>query len=88
MDISKIKNIRLSIIKEIELLASKVPNAISLAQGIPSFETPEVIKNFAKRAIDNNLVSKYSLCPGLPELREIISEKLKKDNMIYGPSTE
>ena len=88
MNFTKTKNIKLSIIKEMELLASKVPGAVSLAQGIPSFETPESIKNFVKKAMDSNLVSKYSLCPGLSELREIISERLKKDSMDYNFDTE
>lgn len=83
MDFLKTKNIKLSIIKEMELLAAKVPGAVSLAQGIPSFETPESIKNFAKKALDYNLASKYSLCTGLPQLREIISEKLKREKMDY-----
>lgn len=88
MNFSKTKNIRLSIIKEMELLAAKVPGAVSLAQGIPSFETPNSIKNFAKRALDNDLVSKYSLCSGVPELREIISEKLRQDRMDYSFDNE
>lgn len=83
MDFTKTNDINLSIIKEMELLASKVPGAVSLAQAIPSFETPNAVKNFAKRAMDHNLVSKYSLCSGLPQLREIISEKLKKEGMFY-----
>ncbi len=83
MDFLKTKNIKLSIIKEMELLAAKVPGVVSLAQGIPSFETPESIKNFAKKALDYNLASKYSLCTGLPQLREIISEKLKREKMDY-----
>jgi len=88
VNFTKTKDIKLSIIKEMELKAAKVPGAVSLAQGIPSFETPESIKNFVKRAMDNNLVSKYSLCPGLPELREIISERLKSDRMEYDFDTE
>lgn len=83
MGFSKTQNINLSVIKEMELLASRVPGAVSLAQGIPSFETPDSIKNFVKRAMDYNLVSKYSLCTGLPELREVISEKLKEEGMDY-----
>ena len=35
---------KLSPIKEIELAASRIPGVVSLAQGIPSFDTPEPIK--------------------------------------------
>lgn len=88
MEITKTKDIKLSVIKEMEILASRFPDAISLAQGIPSFDTPEVIKNFAIKAINKNLVSKYSLCPGLPELREVVSRVLIKDNMHYSAEKE
>ncbi len=77
------KNIKLSTIKEIELKASKYPDAISLAQGIPDFDTPEFIKRRVERALKRGVVAKYSLSPGLPELRELIEESLEQENMYY-----
>jgi aspartate/methionine/tyrosine aminotransferase len=77
------KNLRLSIIKQIELKASKYPDAISLAQGVPSFDTPECIKRRVELALKRGVVSKYSLSPGLPELRELIEIQLAKENMFY-----
>jgi len=77
------KNLRLSIIKQIELRASKYPDAISLAQGIPSFDTPECIKRRVERALKKGVVAKYSLSPGLPELRELIEIQLEQENMFY-----
>lgn len=75
--------LELSPIKEMELRASKIPGVISLAQGIPSFETADIIKEKAISAILENKTSKYSLTPGLPQLREIVEEKLARDGMYY-----
>jgi len=77
------KNLRLSIIKQIEQRASVYPDAISLAQGIPSFDTPECIKRRVENALKRGVVSKYSLSYGLPELRELIEQSLARENMFY-----
>lgn len=77
------KNLRLSVIKQIEIKAAKFPDSISLAQGIPSFDTPEGIKRRAERALKKGVVAKYSLSPGLPELRELIELQLQRENMYY-----
>ncbi len=77
------KNINLSAIKQIELKASEYPDAISLAQGIPDFDTPEFIKRRVERALKRGVVAKYSLSPGLPELRELIEESLEEEGMYY-----
>ena len=63
--------------------ASKFPDVISLAQGVPSFDTPSGIKRRVELALRNGVVSKYSLSPGLSELRELIEVKLAEDNMFY-----
>ena len=57
-------------------------NVIALSLGEPDFDTPEFIKESAKNAIDNNY-SHYTPVPGLLELREAISKKLKRDNKLY-----
>lgn len=80
---SKTQKINLSPIKQIELLASKIPDVVSLAQGIPSFDTPEVVKKAAIKALNKGRVAKYSLTPGIPELRETIEQKLAEDHMFY-----
>lgn len=84
----KLKNVRLSPIKKIELEASKIPDAVSLAQGIPSFDTPKVIKDEVIEKILEGKVAKYSLTNGLPELRELVSQKLRDKNMYYDFDTE
>ncbi len=77
------QKINLSPIKQIELAASKIPDVISLAQGIPSFDTPEVIKRATIKALNAGLVAKYSLTYGLPDLRETVEEKLAQEGMYY-----
>lgn len=66
-----------------ELLASQVPDVVSLAQGIPSFDTPEIIKKAAMKALNRGVAAKYSLTYGLPELREAIEQKLAEEKMYY-----
>lgn len=78
----------LSPIKAMELAASKIPGSISLAQGIPSFRTPDVIKQFVHEKIDQGLCDKYSLTLGLAELREEIALALQKEGLGYDPESE
>ena len=80
---NRVKNLQLSVIKQMEIRAAKYPDVISLAQGIPSFDTPACIKRRVERALKNGVVAKYSLSPGLPELREMVEFSLAKENMYY-----
>ena len=67
-------------------LKAKGHNVIALSLGEPDFDTPDFIKNSAKKAIDNNY-SHYTPVPGLEELREAIAFKLKRDNNLdYSPN--
>jgi len=54
-------------------------DVISLSLGEPDFDTPEFIKEAAKKAIDDNF-SHYTPVPGMGELRNAISNKFKRDN--------
>jgi aminotransferase len=76
-------DINLSPIKDMELRASRIPGVVSLAQGVPSFDTPDSIKRAAIEAIEKGKVAKYSLAPGLLELREVITQKLELENKYY-----
>lgn len=80
--------IELSPIKAVELRASRLADVVSLAQGIPSFDTPEPIKRYVVGKIDEGACAKYSLTPGLPQLRELISESLLRSGMHYDPDGE
>jgi len=52
---------------------------VDFTVGEPDFPTPQNIKNAAITAINKNL-AKYTLIPGLVELRQAIIKKLKNDN--------
>ena len=54
-------------------------DVINMSVGEPDFNTPDHIKEAAKKAIDENY-SRYSPVPGYIELRKAIAEKLKKEN--------
>ena len=54
-------------------------DVINMSVGEPDFNTPDHIKNAAKKAIDDNF-SRYSPVPGYLDLREAIAEKLKNEN--------
>lgn len=59
---------------------------ISLSLGEPDFNTPDFIKEAAKKAIDENY-STYTPVDGYVELKEAICRKFKRDNNLdYKPS--
>ncbi len=61
-------------------------DVINLSVGEPDFNTPEHIKEAAKKAIENNF-SFYSPVPGYPALRNAIVAKLKNENGLdYTPA--
>ncbi|HRH02603.1 MAG TPA: pyridoxal phosphate-dependent aminotransferase [Bacteroidia bacterium] len=66
-------------------LQAKGIDVISLSIGEPDFDTPDFIKEAAKKAIDNNF-SHYTPVPGYLDLREAICTKFKRDNgLTYSP---
>lgn len=59
-------------------------DVINMSVGEPDFNTPDHIKEAAKKAIDENY-SRYSPVPGYPDLRKAIVAKLKNENGLeYG----
>lgn len=54
-------------------------DVINMSVGEPDFNTPDHIKEAAKKAIDENY-SRYSPVPGYPDLRKAIAAKLKNEN--------
>jgi aspartate aminotransferase len=66
-------------------LKAKGLDIISLSLGEPDFNTPDYIKEAAKKAIDENY-TKYPPVAGYADLREAISKKFKEENGIsYAP---
>ena len=56
-------------------------DVINMSVGEPDFNTPDAIKEAAKKAIDENY-SRYSPVPGYPDLRKAIVAKLKNENQL------
>lgn len=70
--------------KSAELKAAGI-DVINMSVGEPDFDTPDFIKDAAKKAIDDNF-SRYSPVPGYLSLRKAVCEKLKRDNNLdYTP---
>lgn len=68
-------------------LAREGKSIISLSAGEPDFKTPAHICNAAIDAITEGFHG-YTMNTGMPELREAISEKLKRENHIDIPPSQ
>ena len=69
-------------------LAEQIPGVINLGIGQPDFDTPEFIRDAAKRALDEGY-TRYPPAKGFPDLREAIAEKLHRENRIIAdPASE
>ena len=61
-------------------------DVLSFSAGEPDFGTPRVIKDAAIAAIEDNF-TRYTAVDGIPELKNAIITKLKRDNgLTYTPS--
>ena len=61
-------------------------DVINMSVGEPDFNTPGHIKDAAKRAVDENY-SRYSPVPGYLDLRQAVSDKLRRENQLdYSPA--
>lgn len=66
-------------------LQSEGKDVLSFSAGEPDFDTPQVIKEEAIRALNSGF-TKYTSVAGIPELLNAISQKLKRDNNLdYDP---
>ena len=62
-------------------------DVINMSVGEPDFNTPDHIKEAAKKAVDDNW-SRYSPVPGYVDLREAIVAKLKNENNLSYTTAE
>ena len=76
------KNYPASGIRKMFDLAEKYDDVIKLTVGEPNFDTPENIKEAAKKAIDDGFTH-YNPNAGLKDLREAVSNKYKKYSEDY-----
>ena len=61
-------------------------DVIGLGAGEPDFDTPDNVKAAAKAAIDRG-ETKYTAVDGIPELKQAIAEKFRRDNGLdYAPA--
>lgn len=75
----------LAITSKAKKLKSEGFDIVNLAAGEPDFDTPDFVKEAGIEAIKSGF-TKYTPTTGIPELKNLISEKLKKDNRLeYGP---
>jgi aminotransferase len=86
----RVAQITVSAIKQMPLLASKVEGCVSLGQGIPSFATPPFIRQAVIEGLrKNDTIGKYSLQPGIPELKIEIAKRLQRTKGIpVNPETD
>ena len=67
--------------KKARELMAKGLDVINLSFGEPDFQTPQYIKDAAKQALDDGYTF-YTPVPGIPELRQAICDKFKRDNQL------
>ena len=72
--------------KSAEMKAQGI-DVINLSVGEPDFNTPDHIKEAAKRAVDENY-SRYSPVPGYMDLRKAIVQKLENENLLHYNTNE
>jgi aspartate aminotransferase len=60
-------------------LARAGRDVIALSAGEPDFDTPQHVKDAAKRALDEGK-TKYTNVDGIPELKEAVAAKFRRDN--------
>ena len=71
-----VSGITMSAIKEMAMLSARTPGAVSLAWGLPSFRTPEYIRQgTAERLANDPEAGMYTLPDGLRELRELVARQ-------------
>jgi aminotransferase len=91
-DIAKrVAQITISAIKQMPILAKAVGGCVSLGQGIPSFNTPDFIREAIIHELQTNpAIGKYSIQPGVAELLQAIAQDLKRTKGIdsVDPETE
>ncbi len=75
----------LSITAKAAELRAEGRDIITLSAGEPDFDTPEIAREAAKKAIDDGF-TRYTPVAGIPELRRAVADKFRRDNELdYGP---
>lgn len=91
MSISKLaagvsESMTLAITAKAKKLKSEGISIIGFTAGEPDFDTPDLVKQSAKAALDAGF-TKYTPASGMPELKAAICEKLSRENGLdYAPN--
>ena len=76
----RVKNISVSAIKEMMMVAAQYENALSFAWGVPSFKADNYIhQNICQAIMDSDTIDKYAPMPGIPELKQALAETSQVD---------
>ena len=74
---------QVSAIKDMAMRSARIKDAVSLAWGLPSFATPEYIRQGVIQYLEEDMdAGKYTLPDGLPELRQLVAKKHKAEHGI------
>ncbi|XPV76478.1 MAG: pyridoxal phosphate-dependent aminotransferase [Desulfovibrio sp.] len=85
----RVQNIAPSATKAMPVLAAKIGDCVSLGQGVPVFETPSHILDGVINAMRNDPTSgRYTLQPGLPQLRKAVANDFKSHGQQCDAETE
>lgn len=87
---NRIQNLKTSATIAISTLAGELRaqgrDILSFSTGEPDFDTPELVKDFARLALNKGL-TKYTPVSGVKELKEAIAYKLQNENdLSYSPN--
>ncbi|QLA16659.1 pyridoxal phosphate-dependent aminotransferase [Desulfolutivibrio sulfoxidireducens] len=76
--------IKISATKLMPMLAAEVGGCVSLGQGVPSFATPDFVVDAVCAALRHDpAAGKYSLQPGLPDLRRAVAGLLAHEKGLH-----
>jgi methionine aminotransferase len=85
--VSKLPNVKTTIFTIMSKLAAE-HKAINLSQGFPDFSSDSLLIELVNKAMKNGY-NQYAPMPGLLDLREAISRKIKRCHSVsYNPQTE
>ena len=75
-------------IRVMSALADEIPDVVNLGIGQPDFDTPAFIREAAKCALDEGF-TRYPPAKGFADLRQVVAEKLRRENnIIADPDSE
>jgi aspartate aminotransferase len=79
-------SLTLAVDSKAKQLKAEGQDVVGFGAGEPDFDTPQHIKDAAIKALNEGF-TKYTPSSGIPELRQAIAEKFKRDNGVhYNPS--